>query len=241
MKKNTNDIYIFVDFDGTIMLEDTSDEVFRFAGGFKENLALLKNKDINIFEYWRRFSESISKKFNAENLQDFTNKFEMDKYFPFFVDLCRMNSLPISIVSDNFDIIVSQILTRNSITNLDIFVNELEYSDGKFIPKFIYASEGCEESFAAVCKRNIILKIIPDNAIVVYIGDGYSDYGAAVIADVIFAKKSLAKYCSENRIPHHTFKTFFDVKFILEKMIMEDKIRPRYQAHLARKRTYENE
>jgi 2,3-diketo-5-methylthio-1-phosphopentane phosphatase len=241
MTKPKKEIFVFVDFDGTIMLEDTTDVLFRAAGGFEENLALLKNKEINIFEYWHRFAEGLSEKFTPETLQEFVKQFEMDQYFPSFVEMLEFHSLPLAIISDNFTNIIQMVLDNYSLGDLKFFVNEMEYNNGKFIPTFNHASEGCEESFAAVCKRNIILNSIPDGALVVYVGDGFSDYGAADIADIIFAKSTLAKYCSENRIPHHQYKTFFDVKMILDKLLKENKIHSRYQAHLVRKRHFENE
>lgn len=241
MNFSESKIFVFVDFDGTIMTQDTSDELFRTAGGFEENLALLKKKEINIFEYWKRFAESISKKFTLESLENYIVQFEPDNYFSTFYELCQAHSLPMTIVSDNFDLIVRKVLEHHKMKNISFYVNKLDFIENKFIPSFPFASEGCEESTAAVCKRNIILNQIPDDAIVIYIGDGYSDYGAAEISDVIFAKKSLAKYCAEKRIPHHTFKTFFDIKQIIEKLLKKKGLRSRYQAQLARKKIFEME
>ncbi|HAW08700.1 MAG TPA: hypothetical protein DCW42_05965 [Bacteroidetes bacterium] len=61
------------------------------------------------------------------------------------------------------------------------------------------------------------------------------------MADIIFAKKTLAKYCSENRIPHYTYKTFFDIERIISKLLYTGQLRHRYQARLNRKKAYENE
>ena len=235
------EIFVFIDFDGTIIPEDTTDVLFKAAGGFEENINLLKNGEINIFEYWKRFAKSLSAHFTPNTLKDYLHRFTPDRYFRSFIEMLDSYSVKYSIVSDNFKPIISQILQSNKLGYISFYVNDLEYQGNEFVPIFTRSSEGCEEMLAAVCKRNIILNQIPDGALVVYVGDGFSDYGAAEISDVIFAKDMLANYCSENRLPHHQYKSFFDVKFILEKLLSERKIHPRYQAQLARKKIFEME
>jgi 2-hydroxy-3-keto-5-methylthiopentenyl-1-phosphate phosphatase len=46
---------------------------------------------------------------------------------------------------------------------------------------------------------------------VVYVGDGYSDRCAALAAQRVFARDSLAVYLEERRVPFEPFETFFDV------------------------------
>ena len=48
---------------------------------------------------------------------------------------------------------------------------------------------------------------------VYFIGDGYSDIGAATEADFVFAKKGryLEKFCKDNSIEFFTYETFADI------------------------------
>ena len=43
------------------------------------------------------------------------------------------------------------------------------------------------------------------------IGDGTSDRKAALLADVVFAKGALARWCALSAVPHRTFETLADV------------------------------
>ncbi|MBV8079711.1 MAG: haloacid dehalogenase-like hydrolase [Actinobacteria bacterium] len=58
-----------------------------------------------------------------------------------------------------------------------------------------------------LCKR----RSLPDGGPLVYVGDGYSDRCAALAADRVFARRALAEYLDEQRIPYEPFETFDDV------------------------------
>jgi len=57
----------------------------------------------------------------------------------------------------------------------------------------------------------------------------------------VFAKKNLAAYCNANKIPHHPFKNFFDVKKILNDLILKKKVKKRNIASIKRKNAFEAE
>jgi len=80
----------------------------------------------------------------------------------------------------------------------------------------------------------------PDD-IIIFVGDGYSDYCAAEHADIVFAKKHLAAYCNKNRIPHYPWTSFFDVIRLLEDAEKKHNFRVRHQAFLKRKKAFEVE
>ncbi|MEI8135056.1 MAG: 2-hydroxy-3-keto-5-methylthiopentenyl-1-phosphate phosphatase, partial [bacterium] len=86
------------------------------------------------------------------------------------------------------------------------------------------------------CKCGTILTTSADEDTVVYIGDGYSDHCPVEIADVVFARSMLSKFCSKNGIPYHSFEDFFQVKEILEKVMVE---RPKYKRLEASKKRME--
>jgi 2-hydroxy-3-keto-5-methylthiopentenyl-1-phosphate phosphatase len=80
-----------------------------------------------------------------------------------------------------------------------------------------------------------------DDDIVVFVGDGHTDYCCAEYADIVFAKSKLAAYCNEKRIPHYPYKTFFDVMYILENCKTNGRLRHRHQAQMKRKTAFEAE
>ena len=246
-KKNINKIYIFLDFDGTITQNDLTDVIFKKYGDFDGTLAKLINKDISIFDYWKEFAYALPEDFAKNGLNEIIENEQIDAYFANFLDLCNDKNIPIAITTDNFDLITKPFLQaklshdiyKNNIEN-NIYCNKLFKDKSNYGPQFPYANENCQ-CMSAVCKRNVILSSTPDDSIVIYIGDGFSDFCAAEVSDIIFAKNTLAKYCSEKRIPHYTYKSFFDIVQIISKLLNKSQIRQRYQAHLLRKRTFEIE
>jgi 2,3-diketo-5-methylthio-1-phosphopentane phosphatase len=246
-KKNINKIYIFLDFDGTITQNDLTDVIFKKYGDFDGNLAKLINKDITIFDYWKAFANALPQDFECNGLNEIIANEQIDPYFGKFVELCNDKDIPLAITTDNFDIITKPFLQaklpqdifRNIIED-NIYSNKLSIDGAKYIPQFPFANENCQ-CMSAVCKRNVILSSTPDDSIVIYVGDGFSDFCAAEVSDIIFAKNTLAKYCSENRLPHYTYKSFFDIVQILSKLLNQSQLRQRYQAHLLRKKAFELE
>ena len=246
-KKNIKKIYIFLDFDGTITQNDLTDVIFRKYGGLDGALAKLINKDITIFDYWKAFASALPQDFEVNGLNEIIANEQIDPYFANFIELCKNNNLPIAITTDNFDLITKPFLQaklptdiyKNTLEN-NIYCNKLLKNGAKYIPQFTYANENCQ-CMSAVCKRNVILSSTPDDSIVIYVGDGFSDFCAADVSDIIFAKNALAKYCSEKRLPHYNYKSFFDIVQILSKLLNQSQLRQRYQAHLLRKKAFEIE
>jgi len=234
-----NNLQIFVDFDGTISINDVTDEIFKIFGDHQKFITAFLNKEITIFDYWREFVRILPNNLD-EYLMEFYKEQPIDPYFKEFVNYCNNLNIPITIVTDNFDFLIKKYFEFNQMEELHFFSNTLLIENDKFVPEFTYANEGCG-GFSAVCKRNIVLENTTDDQICIYIGDGFSDYAAAEVSDIIFAKSTLAKFCAENRLPHHNWKTFFDIRRILEKYISEKSFRKRHQATIQRKWTYEKE
>jgi 2-hydroxy-3-keto-5-methylthiopentenyl-1-phosphate phosphatase len=93
----------------------------------------------------------------------------------------------------------------------------------------------------ASCKRNSILSNTDDDTVVIYIGDDYSDFCGAEHSDIVFAKKNLAAYCNENKIPHYPYSNFFDILRITKDIINKKKYKFRHQARIKRKQAFEAE
>lgn len=229
---------IFVDFDGTISINDLTDEIFKQNGDFEFHLKRFLNKEITIFDYWSEFTKILPDDLDSY-LQSFLQEQEIDAYFHTFINFCNENNVPLAIVTDNFDYIINYVWKFYDLPKVPIFSNKLIY-DEMWKPEFTFANENCG-FHSAVCKRNVIINNTNDEDIVVYVGDGFSDYQASEVSDIIFAKNHLAKYCAEHRIPHHNWKTFFDVKRILEEYIKNGDARKRHQATLHRKWVIEQE
>lgn len=228
MSKINDDIIVFCDFDGTITLQDVGNELFKGVDDFEILNKLFKEEKLTIYEYWHKLCRNLPIGTTIEKLREQANKFQIDSYFVSFVEFCNKNNIKLYIVSDGYDIYIKEILESNNI-DLPICSNKLLDKITHLEPEFTFASESCN-CFSANCKRNFVLNKSRDNSLKIYIGDGYSDFCGAAHCDIIFAKKSLAAYCNENNLPHYNFKTFFDIKRILEKKFDDNQFKKRNRA-----------
>ncbi len=239
MQKKHN-IAVFSDFDGTIAVKDIGDQLFKDFGEFEPWHSMLLEGNMEISEYWLKVCSTLDKNLTPEDLTKYAENCEVDPYFKSFADFCRQQDLPLTIVSDGYDAYIKPILRKMNLEYLPVRSNILNYEDSSFVPVFPGASESCD-CFCASCKRNSVLNSTETDSIIVFIGDGNSDMCVAEHADIVFAKKKLAAYCTKERIPHYPYKTFFDVKKILEDVLKKKSYRPRHQAVLKRKKAFEVE
>ena len=237
-------LHIFTDFDGTITREDLGDKIFKVFGNFDEYYPRLQRGELTVPEYWCLLCASISPTITLEKMRSWAQEQPADPHFAPFVQFCENNALPLTVVSDGFDVYIDTVLKRElaqcSVQNLPRFCNELHFEQGVFTPFFPGRDESCS-CFCASCKRNTVLNNTPPDALVIYIGDGYSDFCAADHADIIFAKKALAAYCNKNHLPHYPFSSFADVQAIIAGLNQRRRLRPRHQAVLRRKEAFEVE
>jgi 2,3-diketo-5-methylthio-1-phosphopentane phosphatase len=233
-------IYIFTDFDGTIMRNDLGDALFMEFGDFAQYHPRLEAGELSVPQYWKLLVASLRSGLTPEDIQSWALRQSADESFQPFVEFCRERGLTLAVVSDGFDVYIHPILERENATDIPRFCNRLLFDNGVFTPLFPGRDEACS-CFCASCKRNAFLRFAPPEALIVYIGDGYSDFCAAEHADIIFAKKSLAAHCNRLRLPHYPFSSFSDVQHILVQLLTRRRLKYRHQAVLRRKEAFEVE
>lgn len=239
---NNTKIRVFSDFDGTITVKDLGDEIFRVLGEFRVHNDRLKRRELDIKDYWKILAGTIEGT-PKEKVLDIIDNAEIDPYFVKFAEFCESEGLPLTIVSDGFDIYIRRILDKIGFGHLPVYCNELKHEPAGDIysPHYTWASESCN-CFCASCKRNSVINNASEDDIIVFIGDGYSDYCAAEHSDIIFAKKFLAAYCNEEKLPHYPYTTFFDVLRTFKNIILaQNKIKRRNHAVIKRKQAFEGE
>lgn len=149
---------VFVDFDGTITIEDTGDAIFTRFGdtGFVQGVIKdLLNDRISARECWVKLCESVAH-INKNELDDFILKLEIDETFHSFVDYCNKHGIKLYVLSDGFDYYIDLIFRREKLNHLTVFSNKLKIDErNKMIPSFPFYDSGCTSS--ANCKRNHII------------------------------------------------------------------------------------
>lgn len=242
MNKETSakKLIIYTDFDGTISRVDLGDAIFMELGQFEPNHSKFISGEMTITEYWTSACTTLREGTGEDEIVRFAQAKEIDAYFSRFVDYCREKEIPLAVISDGFETYIEAFLREHGIEGLPRICNRFDFSGGNVRPVFPHKTDSCECG-SAVCKRNAIIAMADPEAVIVFVGDGYSDFCAASHSDIVFAKKGLAAYCNANKIPHYPYSTFFDVLRILKKIMETGKIKSRNSALLLRKKAFETE
>src|SRR5262249_1923876 len=109
---------------------------------------------------------------------------------------------------------------NNGITDVPVFANDLAFSGERLLPSFPHAERGCFRSANAKARH---FQRYRDHTIV-FAGDGRSDLDAALAADVVFAKSTLARELEARSVAYLPFETL-------------DPVLEHLQARFARKRS----
>jgi 2-hydroxy-3-keto-5-methylthiopentenyl-1-phosphate phosphatase len=205
---------VVCDFDGTITFEDVTDKLLeRHAhASWRVVEEQWLRGEIGSRDCLSRQIELIDA--SAEEIDAVARSIEIDPGFARFVALCGTHAIPLTIVSDGIDRMISAILGAHRLDHIACHANGLvQTGDRSFKLTAPYSNPSCLSS-AANCKCDLADALVDRHAgqRLIYVGDGQSDFCAASeIADVIFAKSKLADFCRSRGIEHRPFATFDDV------------------------------
>ena len=195
-------IRVFVDFDGTIALEDTTDVILeRFAHpAWRTVEAEWLAGRIGSRECLSRQVDLV--RASPGDLISVAEDVPLDPHFVEFIALCRRHRAPLAVISDGFDRVIAKMLARAGIA-LPVLANRLDWlGDNRWRLAFPHGSDGCRAE-AGHCKC-LALTREPDT-VRILIGDGRSDFCAAESADLILAKGALAEHCQVRDLPYLVF------------------------------------
>jgi 2,3-diketo-5-methylthio-1-phosphopentane phosphatase len=224
---------VFCDFDGTIVPVDVGDRFFEEFSGPQmwDDHALYTDGKIDASEMFARSCARIPV-LGEKRIEEFCSRFEVDPAFPAFLDWCEEKGFPVAIVSDGLDLYIERILAPYS-GRIDIISNQFVMNDRTREVKSPWSDSECRR--CGTCKRNIITTRSSDDDIIVYVGDGFSDFCPVEYADVVFARDALIGHCQRNNISFRDFGSFADVKAVLDAMLAGKRIRKPHRAELRRR------
>ena len=201
-----------MDFDGTISLSDLAlFTVERFGSVeweyyeklFNENKLSLEDTITAQYSLIRAPKETI---LNALN-----GNVKIRDNFKKFIDYCSNFDIPVVVVSGGIDFIIRHVLDELGIPKtVEIVSMIVEYqNDGS-----IKVSRPRRFTDGAVdFKQDLARYYKSKEYSVYYVGDGSSDYGAVVDADVTFSVKgsSLSRYCDQKNLHFNDFEDFSEI------------------------------
>ena len=200
-----------IDFDGTLALDDTVD-------------ALL---EAHADPAWRTLeSDWLADRITAQecmrqqigllrrdrlSLESYFSGIRIDPDFAAFRDQVS-GFAHVAIVSDGLDHAIHCALRHAGQEGIPVYANRLGFlPDDRLELSFPYLSQDCA-SGNGVCKCAVARKLVARHGgPLVLIGDGKSDACLAGVADLVFAKDSLARHCAKERIAYTPFENFADV------------------------------
>jgi len=206
----------FLDFDGTITLEDTCFLMIQqfCRPGWEEVNEQWEQGEIGTLECARRTFALFDA--SREELVIFLQQIPVDSGFKDFLKLVEQNGDSIFILSDGYDLNIKTIFTANDIEKIPFYANMLLYTGGKFDLDSPYHNPVCGK--CGTCKTNLLEQLRGEKRQTIYIGDGSSDKCPVKQADIIFAKGKLMEYCQSSGLPAKEFNSFQDIIRWLEQV-----------------------
>jgi 2,3-diketo-5-methylthio-1-phosphopentane phosphatase len=196
-----------VDFDGTITRRDSTKLLLEhFAGAAWR--AVEDEWEAGLIGSAECLARQVALlRLTPEKYDRFARSVEIDPSFAEFVNWCRTNAVPVTVVSDGLDRTIATVLSRAGL-DIEFSANHLEWRGGdRWTISFPSTHEGCG-AFCANCKCQYADP--GDGKINILIGDGRSDFCIARRSDLVLAKASLLDYCRNKRLRHIEFTGFAD-------------------------------
>lgn len=213
ISKDRSSCQAYVDFDGTIMVRDTTDFLLeRFAlpewHAVEDEWAAGK---IGSRECMARQIELL--RVTPEELEAAVDTLEIDPGFEGFLKMCRRNHVGVVIVSDGLDFVIKSVLRKHRL-DVPFFANRLVSTGrNRWRLEFPNSRPDCAAK-AGHCKCGRTESYAGAASVVV--GDGRSDFCIAGKADLVLAKSKLLDECRKSGMPHLAFGKFDEASELLQ-------------------------
>jgi len=201
---------VFLDYDGTISTRDTGIVLLeRFAPPEWQAIAdeYVRGEigsRVCLLDEWDLLPR------DEAQLRAAAAEVPLDPGLEPLVGALRDAGAELAVVSDGFGFYVRD---RLAALGVPIVTNDVDWSTGAL--EFPNADRCCACSSCGTCKQAPIKDAKHRGLTTVLVGDGASDQKAALLADVLFAKDGLARWCDRAGVPYHPFTTLADVHAVL--------------------------
>lgn len=201
---------VFLDFDGTITVQDSGVHLL-------ERLAPPQWREVDA-EYVRGeigsrvclLDEWDLLPHDEAMLRAAVRDVAIDPDAAGLVDDLRAHGAEVLVVSDGFGFYAAEVAEA---LDVPVLTNAVDWTTGRL--EFPHEDRCCACSSCGVCKQAPIKDARHRGRTTVLVGDGASDYKAALLADVVFAKGTLAAWCARQGVACIPFATLADVRSVL--------------------------
>jgi len=204
---------LFLDFDNTITVGDVLDRVierFSASDAWRDWEAEWQAGRMSTHECLRRQVGDL--RASPEELRGFMLGVDIDPAFRHIVAWAAAKGSEVRILSDNFSPLIVAILEHQGLSAVPVFANELVMAGGRLEAHFPFRDPECLR--CAHCKAQHVRSAAARPRI--YVGDGLSDLCPSLVADVVFAKDSLAAELGRRGVPFQSYGTLEELLRYLE-------------------------
>jgi len=199
---------VFSDFDGTIAHPDTLNFLAeRFAGAeFRREIGRqIVSGKLSLRDAIQQEVGVIQG--SLEEVLAFLNlHVEVDPTFPDFAGWCFQQRIPLTVLSGGMRQVIEGLLLPWDLPSVRVLANEVKIENNRWHLEFLDGTDWGHDKGAALREAK------KAGQLTVFLGDGLSDRGAAMEADIVFAKAGLAEFCQEEGIPFREFGSFSEVQ-----------------------------
>ena len=204
---------LFCDFDGTITHSDNIVAIMHhfkptgYEAVLEDTLAGRKSIRQGVGEMFRLLPSSMKEeitRFVSDNVR-------IRDGFPELLRYCEERKIPFYVTSGGIDFFVLPVLAPFAIEPSHIYCNSADFSGPRIEILWPHPCDETCSNDCGMCKVRVIRRFPEDRHFRILIGDSLTDYAGARIADLVFARSSLARRCKELNLPHVEYETFHDV------------------------------
>lgn len=207
--RNLSTTSVFFDFDGTISTTDIGVHVLdRLADpGWRQldveySAGRIGSRDC-LIRQWDFIPDHVTE---AER-RAAALEVPLDAGFGPLVDGLRAAGAEVAVVSDGYGYYAREMLSP---WDLDVFANDIDFATNTV--RFPHPNDECTTcGLCGTCKPSFLKAAHDRGRTSVFVGDGTSDRHAAWVADEVFAKGALARWCRKEEIAYTPFTTMDEV------------------------------
>lgn len=200
---------VFLDFDGTITVTDVGLHLLeRLAGpgwiGLDDQYAAgaLGSRDC-IERQWQCIPNSVTE----AQRRAVASEVPLDPGYGDLIDGLRARGAEVAVVSDGWGFYIPAAIEAWCVP---VFSNNIDFATNTLLSP--YSDPLCATCGACgTCKPKIVREASERGRATIFIGDGTSDRHAARVADTVFAKGALARWCAAEAISHFDFNELREV------------------------------